>query len=130
METDKKRAFVYERFSHEIQRGNSSEERQERFSDQVIKELNLEVVDTLLDDGVSARDGLNLESGRFSELYDLVQAGDYIIIEGWSRYSRAEFDFAHPILMRLVREKDVKLYIGRDEDGELVEINKKNRNTS
>ena len=126
--TSKKRALAYVRFSHEIQRGNSSEDRQKSFTEEVCNELNLELVDTLMDDGVSARNGDNLKS-NFAQFYDLIQSGDYIIIESWTRLSRAGFGIGYEAIKPLVIDKQAHIIIGRDDDGKLVEVNKTNIDT-
>ena len=124
----KGRAFAYVRFSDEAQRGNSSVERQRLFTEEALKKFNLEIVDTLLDDGVSARYGLNLQS-EFSSLYDLIREGDYIIIEHTTRLSRADFDVGYAAIVKLIKEKGANVIFGRDEDGELLVLTRKNINS-
>lgn len=119
-----KKAFSYTRWSSEIQSGNTSKNRQGSFTKEVCNELGLTLVDTVIDDGVSAREGLNLQS-NFSTLLDIVNPSDYIIIEEWSRLSRAGFWTAVDAIRPLIN-KGIHIVVGRDEDGALMVLDKSN----
>jgi hypothetical protein len=119
---DKRKATNYSRWSDELQRGNTSKPRQKTFAQEVCDELGLELVDTIIDDGVSSRFGDNLKA-NFATAIDTIEAGDYFIIEEWSRLSRAGFWVTVDALRPLI-DKGIRVIIGRDEDNELIILDK------
>jgi cell division protein FtsB len=120
----KTQAYAYSRWSSDLQSGNSSKGRQGLFTEEVCREMSLELVDTIIDDGVSAKDGLNLES-NFKQFIELMKENEVLIIEDFTRLSRAGFWVATQAIKPLI-DKGIRIVVGRDEDGELIVIDKTN----
>lgn len=119
---EKKLAISYKRWSTDLQTGNSSNGRQDDLVTEVCKALNLTLIQEVCDDGVSARNGENLKA-NFSTLNNIMEADQYLIIEEWSRLSRGGFWMMSDALRPLI-DKGVKIVIGKDDEGELVVLDK------
>src|SRR5262249_36981684 len=90
-----KRAFAYGRFSSEVQKGGTSEERQDRIIEKYAENEGLEIVEWYFDEAKSGYRGRHLK-GEFGRLMADIRAGkkikpgDCLIIEDFSRFSRQE----------------------------------------
>lgn len=105
-----KKAYLYQRFSAEVQRGNSSEDRQlelqlewlERNKDKAIKAED----GNMFDDGFSASKGEHIKSGalgRFFEAIDagFVERGSYLLVENFSRLTRYNITPSEDLVRKL-----------------------------
>lgn len=102
------KAYSYIRMSTEVQLKGDSARRQLALTEQFIRERGLELAEVMLDPGVSAFRGRNVEFGaelaRFREEIDLgrIEKGSYLIVESIDRLSRQNVTKAFDLLRDIV----------------------------
>lgn len=103
----KKKAYLYQRFSSDRQKGNSSLFRQtEAQTSWLAMHPDVEVVERLVDDGISGFTGENLKHGSLGRLVAQIDAGkiergSLILVEHFSRLSRQNIDKTEDLLKRI-----------------------------
>ncbi|MDO6508690.1 recombinase family protein [Colwellia sp. 4_MG-2023] len=102
-----RKAYLYQRFSSDAQKGNSSLFRQTDSQEAWLK-TNPDVVveDKLVDDGLSGFKGHNLSKGSLGVLVDqieqgLVEKGSLILVEQFSRLSRQSIEKTEELLRKI-----------------------------
>jgi len=104
--------YGYLRWSSEDQGEGTSEERQREDISAFTDKLGVEITEWIIDDGVSARDGYNLDHGNIAKLRHKIISGKVsadalVLVADASRLSRAESadfdDFISPLLKRGTR---------------------------
>ncbi len=126
------RAWAYIRWSSKRQEKGDSLDRQTAGFNHFKAEFpEVEIVDTLLDGGLSAYHGMNTASGQLRHILDNIQngvikAGDYLIVESIDRLSRQRapntVDLLNGIIKKGVRfytTIDKQLYSYDDEKNDL-----------
>lgn len=105
-----KKAYLYQRFSAEVQRGNSSEDRQlelqlewlERNKHKAIKAEE----GNMFDDGFSASKGEHIKKGALGRFFDAIEAGlvdrgSYLLVENFSRLTRYNITPSEDLVRKL-----------------------------
>jgi len=103
----KPKAYSYIRMSTAEQAKGDSTRRQNNATNQFAEEHNLELVDILIDEGVSAYTGMNAEFGKLGAFIALAEKGEidegsYLIVESLDRISRQNFADAMALLQRII----------------------------
>lgn len=115
----KRKAYLYQRFSSERQRGNSSIFRQtEAQTAWLARHPDVEVAERLVDDGISAYKGDNAKIGTLGALVrkieeGKIQKGSLILVEHFSRLSRQNIDKTEELL-RKIWKGDITIVTVRD----------------
>ncbi len=103
----KRKAYLYQRFSSERQKGNSSIFRQtEAQTAWLARHPDVEVVERLVDDGISGHKGENVTKGSLGQLVSQIEKGEIeqgslILVEHFSRLSRQNIDKTEELLRRI-----------------------------
>jgi hypothetical protein len=103
----KRKAYLYQRFSSDRQKGNSSLFRQsEAQRIWLIQNPDVEVVESLVDDGFSGFKGEHLTKGSLGVLVGqieqgLIEKGSLILVEQFSRLSRLSIDDTETLLKKI-----------------------------
>ena len=103
----RKKAYLYQRFSSDRQRGNSSLFRQtEAQAAWLAMHPEVDVVERLVDDGTSAYNGDNLKFGSLGHLVNQIELkqiepGSLILVEHFSRLSRQNIDKTEELLKKI-----------------------------
>lgn len=124
------KAYSYRRFSSHKQASGDSLRRQKELAEKYVAEnphLNLDLDDTLTDEGVSAYRGKHREKGALSTFLGLVltnqiEPGSYLLIENFDRLSR-ETPLEALALLRQLVDNDlivVTLHDGKRYDREIL----------
>lgn len=102
-----RKAYLYQRFSSDAQKGNSSLFRQTESQEAWLK-ANPDVVvqDRLVDDGLSGSKGHHLSKGSLGVLVEqieqgLVEKGSLILVEQFSRLSRLSIEKTEELLRKI-----------------------------
>lgn len=129
------KAYSYIRMSTAEQAKGDSARRQDKATSDYAKENNLELVDILIDKGVSAFTGSNAEFGELGRFIALaergeIEKGSYLIVESLDRISRDNIFKALGVLqsiinldINIVTLSDKKVYSktsGTDSQGDLI----------
>jgi len=102
-----RKAYLYQRFSSEKQKGNSSLYRQTEAQDKwLLKNPDVKVAGRYVDDGLSGFKGDHLKKGALKVLVDqieqgLVDEGSIILVEQFSRLSRLPISDTEKLLFKI-----------------------------
>ena len=102
------KAYSYIRMSTPEQLKGDSVRRQQKATDDYVKENNLELTDIIQDHGVSAFKGKNVEFGALSNFLNLAESGaidvgSYLIVESLDRLTRQNVFEAISLLNKIIR---------------------------
>lgn len=102
------KAYSYIRMSTPEQLKGDSVRRQQKATDDYVKEHNLELTDILQDHGVSAFKGKNVEFGALSTFLNLaesgaIEVGSFLIVESLDRLTRQNIFEAISLLNKIIR---------------------------
>ena len=101
------KAYLYQRFSSDVQKGNSSIFRQTESQEAWLKaHPNVVVQERLVDDGLSGFKGDHLSKGSLGVLVDqieqgLVESGSLILVEQFSRLSRQSIEKTEELIKKI-----------------------------
>ena len=104
-----RKAYLYQRFSSEKQRGNSSTYRQTLAQEKWLSEHpDVVVVKKLLDDGLSATKGEQISKGSLGRLVaqielGAIERGSLILVEHFSRITRFNIDKSEELVKKIWR---------------------------
>lgn len=114
-------AYSYARFSSSEQRGGSSLKRQlDMAREWCEKKPNIELDESLTDEGISAFEGTHLETGALGIFLEKCENGEIpkksiLIVEAFDRLTRMKKSKAHRLFWRLLEHVDlVVLRLGED----------------
>ncbi|MGK0379025.1 MAG: hypothetical protein ACJA1Z_002848 [Patiriisocius sp.] len=105
-----RKAYLYQRFSSEVQRGNSSEERQLDLQLQWLEENKDRAIQAegkiMLDDGFSAYKGEHLKYGDLGKFFiaidnGLVERGSFLLVENFTRLTRFDITPSEDLVKKL-----------------------------
>jgi DNA invertase Pin-like site-specific DNA recombinase len=107
MTTTKAKAYSYIRFSDAAQSKGDSVRRQLERSRAYAEKHNLDLQDEMLDEGVSAYRGRNIEAGAFATFLTAVKAnkvprGSYLLVESLDRVSRQDPYKSLPVILEII----------------------------
>lgn len=102
------KAYSYIRFSTPEQSKGDSLRRQTELSKQWAEQHNLEFVESMVDEGISAFKSSNAERGKLGDFLSAIEAGliekgSYLLIESLDRMSRDELDIAFERFSKILR---------------------------
>jgi hypothetical protein len=121
---DEKFGYSYIRYSSPLQGLGTSDDRQTAITEDICKKHGIKLIDAIKDKGVSAKDGDNLEA-NFASLARIIKRGEYVIVEEWSRITRAGKRSMVNAIGSII-DRGGKVLVAMGEDNEPVEINDKN----
>ena len=114
------KAYSYIRMSTADQAKGDSTRRQDKATQKYADDHNLELVDILIDEGVSAFSGMNVEEGKLGAFLTMAEKGQfedgsYLIVESLDRISRETVPNALSIFQRIINSgiKIVTLFDGQ-----------------
>ncbi|EOV0920118.1 recombinase family protein [Vibrio parahaemolyticus] len=105
--TTRRRAVTYQRFSSVRQVGNSSLERQnEETKNWLLRNPDVEVIDSFVDKAMSGWSGKHLKDGSLGQLMNaiddgIITSGTLILVEHFSRLSRQNITDAEKLMHRI-----------------------------
>ena len=105
---DKKKAYLYRRFSKRIQAKGDSLRRQSKYADEWCSKHNAELMCVHTDDGISGYSGKHASVGALSiVLRDIedgkIEKGSYLLVENLDRLGRDEISTAHERFTSILR---------------------------
>src|SRR3979490_3150695 len=107
-------AYAYVRYSSTVQSSGDSVDRQTSPLKAFEKDTGIDIVETIIDEGVSSFRGDNANKGKFKEVLaridrGVIRSGDYLVVESIDRITRQRVLDGVELLQNILKA-GVKIY--------------------
>ncbi|WP_137166541.1 recombinase family protein [Salinimonas lutimaris] len=138
MEKEQKlrKAYLYQRFSSDAQKGNSSAERQLDLQNEWLEKNSHRAVleDSMLDEGYSATKGNQIKFGRLGKFIDaidegLIEQGSFLLVENFTRLTRFDIENSEDLIKKFWKAGITIVTVSNGEEFEPIDVNDASKRT-
>lgn len=125
-----RKAYLYQRFSSDSQKGNSSAERQLDLQNEWLEKNSHRAIleDSMLDDGYSASKGNQIKFGKLGKFITaiddgLIESGSFLLVENFTRLTRFNIDNSEELIKKLWKGGITIVTVATGEEFEPSDVN-------